>query len=166
MESEKLSQKYSVRRLEKVDLNSILHLMSREPVFYRYHPPSPTEESILEDMAALPPGKTYTDKFYIGFWEQDSLIAVMDLILGYPGKHIGFIGFFMVDIAVQGHGVGSRIIQEVLEQLTLLGFREVQLGIDRGNPQSEHFWSRNGFTKTGREYTDDTVTYVYMKRNL
>lgn len=57
-----------------------------------------------------------------------------------------FIGFFMMNKALQGRGVGTALVSEVLAYLTALGFAAVQLGIDKENPQSNHFWRKNGFT--------------------
>jgi GNAT superfamily N-acetyltransferase len=53
--------------------------------------------SIRADMAALPPRKAVEDKYYLGFYEEDRLIAVMDLILGFPKEETAFVGFFMMN---------------------------------------------------------------------
>ena len=47
-----------------------------------------TVESILEDMEALPPNKGYEDKHYIGFFYEDTLAAVMNLIEHTTDTHI------------------------------------------------------------------------------
>lgn len=57
-----------------------------------------------------------------------------------------FIGFFMMNKSLQGRGVGTALVSEVLAYLTALGFAAVRLGIDKENPQSNHFWRKNGFT--------------------
>ena len=69
----------------------------------------------------------------------------MDLIDGYPGKDTAFIGFFMVRTAVQQFGIGSRIISDTADYLKKTGKTAIQLGIDKGNPQSTAFWKKNGF---------------------
>ena len=86
MEPGTLSSIFTVRRLQEKDTELIYKLCCKNKIFYQYHPPSPTREVILEDMAALPPGKDYKDKYYIGFFENGVLAAIMDLILGYPEK--------------------------------------------------------------------------------
>lgn len=106
-----------------------------------------TRESIIEDMKALPPGKTYEDKYYIGFFEGDVLVAMMDLILGYPSDEIAFIGLFMTNVQHQNKGVGSQVIREVCDELKQLGYQKVRLGVDKGNPQSHAFWKKNGFSQ-------------------
>lgn len=166
MEISNLSTRYSVRRLEKEDVNIIFDLCCKNEVFYQFHPPFVTKESIWEDIDALPPGKTYGDKFYIGFFDGDPLVAVMDLILNYPQERVAFIGFFMMNMDYQGRGVGTGIIQECTAYLAILGYRKVQLGIDKGNPQSKAFWTKNGFQLTGREVPNDFSAYLYMERTL
>ena len=69
----------------------------------------------------------------------------MDLILGYPADEIAFIGLFMTNIHDQNKGVGSNIIGDVCNYLGQLGYQKVRIGVDKGNPQSNSFWKKNGF---------------------
>ena len=85
------------------------------------------------------------DKYYVGFYEDKTLVAVMDLIDGYPYADIAYIGFFMMNPTYQGNQTGTAIISEVIDYLRSVGKAEVRLAIDRGNPQSTHFWKKNGF---------------------
>ena len=41
--------------------------------------------------------------------------------------------------------MGTAIIDEVIDYLKNTGKTSVQLAIDKGNPQSTHFWKKNGF---------------------
>ena len=86
MNIERLSSKFAVRYLTSDDVDIIYNLFAKNKLFYKYHPPFVSRESILEDMNALPPGKEARDKFYIGFFEKENLAAVMDLILDYPNE--------------------------------------------------------------------------------
>ena len=47
-------------------MDDILRLSESNPMFYEYCPPFVTRESILNDMKALPQGKTDAEKYYIG----------------------------------------------------------------------------------------------------
>ena len=85
------------------------------------------------------------DKYYVGYFKNEKLIAVLDLIDGYPKKDIVFIGFFMMDINIQKNGIGSAIVNELIKYLTTLEYKEVRLGWINGNLQAEHFWIKNGF---------------------
>lgn len=88
-----LSRDCTLQRLSQEDIPALLALCSGNPQYYRYHPPLPTAEGIREDLSALPPGKGPEDKYYFGFFRQDRLCAVMDLILGYPQPQTAFSAF-------------------------------------------------------------------------
>lgn len=104
-----------------------------------------TRKSIESDMMTLPDNIDIKDKYYVGYFKNEKLIAVLDLIDGYPKKDIVFIGFLMIDISVQKNGVGSAIVNELIDYLTTLKYKEVRLGWINGNLQAEHFWLKNGF---------------------
>lgn len=161
-----LSTCYTVRALLPEDAERVLPLLRGNEIFYHYHPPEPTLASICEDMAALPPGKTLQDKHYVGFFQGDALIAVMDLILDYPSPGTAMIGFFMVDISCQGRGTGTQIIAQTLEALAAQGMTKARLAIDEGNPQSRAFWLKNGFVLTGERISNDIAAYLPMERPL
>ena len=155
-----LSKKYEVRILDRNDVDLIYAMSCENKIYYQYHPPFVTKESIIEDMKALPPNKGYDDKYYIGFFEEDSLIANMDLILGYPTDQIAFIGLFMTNVHHQNKGVGSNIIQDVCNYLKQFGYKKVRIGVDKENPQSNSFWQKNGF------YVISTNEYNVMELTL
>ena len=151
MEPAGLSSRYGARRLCDSDVGAVYRLSAGNPIFYKYCPPCVTLESIREDMKVLPPGKSGEDKFYVGFFDGSMLTAVMDLILKYPNDETAFIGLFMVDSASQGKGTGTAIIEECLCFLKRQGLRRARLGFAKGNCQSEAFWTKNGFVRTGSE---------------
>ena len=161
------SPKYIVRPLTVADVDEILALCAGNGQFYRYHPPFATRESILEDMTALPPGKCEEDKHYLGFFDGEMLVAVLDLIERYPqDDNTAYIGFFMMKKERQGRGLGTVLIGELLDELRREKFCKVRLAVDRGNPQSRAFWEKNGFALTGEEFPHDDSAYLPMERAL
>ena len=160
MKIKDLSKTFYVRKLDKDDIEMIYDLSYKNHIYYQYHPPFVTRESILDDMKALPPGKSYDDKYYIGFFENDSLVAIMDLILDYPTKGIAFIGLFMTNIQYQHKGIGSNIISEITMSLKSLGYRKIRLGVDKVNPQSYSFWSKNNFNVVSED------KYILMELDI
>lgn len=161
-----LSPTYTVRRLTEEDGEAVYSLSLGNPLFFQYCPPAVTRAGILADMRALPPGMTPDDKYYLGFFQEDKLIAVMDLITNYPDTQTVFIGLFMMDKAEQGRGIGSAIIGGCARYLKSVGGRSIRLGVAKGNPQSEAFWRKNGFEPAGIEVDNGTYTAVVMRRGL
>ena len=160
-----LSNHFKVKKITEESCLEVLELCEGNPMYYQYCPPKPTKISICEDLKKLPPKKTLKDKFYIGFYEEDKLIAVMDLILAYPNEETIFIGFFMVEKSFQKKGIGSLIIQEVLSYLSQ-EYTFVRLGYVQNNQQSESFWLKNHFHPTGVVVKEEDYSIVVLERKL
>lgn len=165
MEIQSLSSTYKVSVLIQSDIPAILKLCSGNPKYYQHCPPAVTAASIKKDMQALPPGKVLEDKYYLGFWEDANLLAVMDLILKYPNNNTVFIGFFMMHADKQGEGIGSEIIKEVCTYLKK-EFSFIRLGYVKGNKQSESFWIKNSFQPTGIISHTENYDIVIMQKAL
>lgn len=166
MDYKLISKTYNIKILEDTNIDEIYELCKENKVFYKYCPPFVTKDTIKEDMNALPPNKTYIDKYYIGFYSCDSLIAVMDLILNYPNDKSVLVGFFMVDVKYQGRNIGSNIIKEFCEYMKSLGYVNVRLGYASGNKQSESFWLKNGFVSTGKSNKEPNYTINILNKTL
>ena len=163
------SKSYHVRMLTERDIPLILRLCEKNEQFYEHCPPFVTEESIRDDMCALPQRKMDEpqDKYYLGYFDDaEQLLAVMDFIDHYPTEQSCFIGFFMMEKDLQGTGVGTSIITELCACLMQWDYQYIRLGYVDGNEQSRSFWLKNQFTDTGlRDHTND-YTVVVMNRFL
>ena len=166
MQIELFSDKYKVHTLTNKNIDEIYNLQSQNVLFYEYCPPFVTRQAIQEDMRILPPGKVIEDKYYIGFYQDGKLIAIMDLIDGYPEKRIAYIGFFMTDTSVQNQGIGTEIIDHLCRHLCSLGYESVRLAWVKGNPQSEHFWLKNGFTPLMETTNNAAYEVILAERRL
>lgn len=140
-----LSDQYVVRALGNEDIDEILALCRENTQFYRYSEAEPEREQIISDMHITPPGVDASRKYYVGFYQDTELIAVMDIIDGYPTRETAYIGFFMMRLRLQGRRIGSAIIDEVKAYLRTAGKTAVRLAINKGNPQATRFWQKNGF---------------------
>ena len=161
----KFSTRYSVRRMTDSDADEILALCLKNDQYYRYCGRQPSRDLILRDLHITPPGTPAEAKYYVGFYDGDSLTAVMDLIEGYPESDAAFVGFFMMNRELQGRQIGTRIVQEVCAYLKEAGLKRVLLGIDKENPQSNHFWKKNGFFVI-REVEQEEGTILVAEKSL
>lgn len=162
---ERLSRTYRVRRLTEEDTAQILTLCRSNPLYYRHCGTEPNEADIRQDMTLLPPGAAPEDKYFLGYFCGDRLAAVLDLIDGYPSAETAYIGLFMVDGRLSGQGIGSRLVGELLEELRAAGFSRVRLAYQKANPQSTHFWTKNGFQPV-EEKPHPYGTMLVAVRNL
>ncbi|HGJ7213478.1 TPA: GNAT family N-acetyltransferase [Streptococcus pneumoniae] len=147
---DQLSKYYSCRILTEKDIPSILSLYESNPLYFQH---------------CLPEGKAKADKFFVGFWNGSDLVAVMDFVYAYPDEETVFIGLFMVDQAYQRKGIGSHIVTEALAYFAK-NFRKARLAYVKGNPQSQHFWEKQGFKSIGCEVKQELYTVVIAEQSL
>ena len=161
-----LAGAYTVRELTAADVPEMLRVAKSNPLFYQYMRPDPTEENLAADLTALPPRRTLADKHFFGWFEGETLVAMMDLIWRHPRPDMAFVGWFILDSAVQGKGLGRRLVSDVLAMLKGQGVTEVRLGRIEGNPQSERFWHACGFSENGLGYDTDGYHVIVMAKAL
>jgi RimJ/RimL family protein N-acetyltransferase len=141
----RINSHYKVRAITASDVDDVLKLYRQNPQFYQYTEAEPTRKQVLHDMTITPQGIKVKDKYFFGFFENRTLVAVMDLIDGYPKPEIAYIGLFMMNQDYQGRQIGTSIIGEATDYIWTTGKTAIRLAIDKGNPQSTHFWKKNGF---------------------
>ncbi len=162
----KLSARYRVRALCERDIGAVLAIYLENGLFFRYCAAKPTREQVLEDMTVTPPHTARSAKHFVGFFRQEELIAVMDLIDGYPQPDIAYLGLFMLKAAEQGKGHGGAILREAEAFLKAGGFRAIRLAINKGNPQATHFWQKNGYAILREVDKDGWGTLLEAEKTL
>jgi ribosomal protein S18 acetylase RimI-like enzyme len=160
-----LSNQYIIRRLNDSDTDDILDFCQKNTMYYQYCGAEISKDQVLNDLHITPPGVDIADKYYVGFFNGEEMVAVLDLIDGYPEPAIGYIGFFMMNVALQGKKIGSAIIQDVCSYLKQIGKTAIRLAIAKDNPQANHFWKKNGFTVI-KEVERDGWTILVAEKKL
>ena len=140
----KISKTYTVRMLNDEDLDSILKLCQGNTVFNQYWKEEPTKELLQDDMHSLPDGAEINNKYYMGLYKDNLLVAIMSYIDQWPTSDAGCLEFFMVDISFQGKGTGTSMLQEFFDYLKDIGRTRVVFGVVADNPQANNFLAKNG----------------------
>lgn len=99
---------------------------------------------------ALPPGKTYDDKFVWGLYSGDAMIGCADVIRGYPVRESAVIGLLLLAEPWQRRGLG-RAFAALLER-RIASWPEIErlrLGVVASNPGALAFWRKLGYRETG-----------------
>jgi predicted GNAT family N-acyltransferase len=75
----------------------------------------------------------------------------------------GHIGRMAVLKAVRGQGLGSAVLQALMQQAQQKGFVEVVLS---AQTHAQPFYVRHGFVPEGAEYLDANIPHVFMRKAL
>lgn len=138
---QELLPEYKIKKVSEEDYESLFNLESSNIDFYLCtQGRAVTYEEAINDTIELPPNTTQDQKFYIVFYDEDRLVAVMDYIENYPGKGIVWIGFFMVDANIKRKKLGTKIISAFENTLRKNNIQKMQLGCIDSNSVGMHFW--------------------------
>ena len=127
----------------------------------------PTLRNLTEVITDLPKGTGPENKHFVGFYdEEDRLIAILDLITGYPESDDAFIGWFMVDAGMQRQGIGSQIFADIRAAMKAQGYDHLELGCVKENTEAAAFWQSQGFAFSGREVEQNENIILVMERDI
>lgn len=157
---------YKVKKLKESDIECIYNLCKDNKTYYKYYKQQPTFENIKEIFNALPNNVTIKDKFFVGFYKDEKLIAILDLIRNFPKENNAYIGLFMIDKSMQNKGIGSQIIEKVFDLLKLQGINYIELAYIKENIEAKNFWLKNKFLYKNKITKLDNLTVVSMYREI
>ena len=147
-----------VRILHEEDVDCIYELCKTNPQYYVYCPPQVSKKSIAHDLQIFPKNSCMENKYYVGYFKNEELIAILDFIDAYPKKNTCFIGFFMVHAKYQHCGMGSKIMKDLLNYLDNR-YAEIHLGWMKENKKAKKFLEKHGFVVQKEE----NVVYAIRK---
>lgn len=160
------SSLYEIKSLTDIDIPELYEFCKANTKYYEYMKMQPTQENLRECLTELPPGCTPENKHFVGCYWNEKLVAVLDLITGYPNPETAYIGCFMVKKQMQGTGIGKQLMEELFALLRQNGFTYAELGCIKDNKEALAFWTRNGFISTGSEVDAGDYWIVCMKKDL
>ena len=162
-----LSTQYEVKRIREEDISAVYRLAKSNSKYYEYLRTVPTRESLTEVISALPDGTSPGSKYFVGFYNADDmLVAVMDLITGYPESDDAFIGWLMVDGEMHHRGIGSGIFADVRAAMKAAGYDYIALAVIKENEEALGFWKEQGFRQVEETVNSDGYEVYLLARDI
>jgi len=151
------------RLLVKEDFEDIQTFFDEIADFFNLHyglSPEPAEAQSL--FSALPEGKSYKDKFVIGFFNrEEKLIGILDAIRDYKTDGEWAIGLLALHPNARNRGLGSAVYHAFEEWVIGLGAQQFRLGVAEMNERAYSFWKRLGFEEIGKTSPQKHGNKVY-----
>ena len=143
-----LSTSHDVRTITPAEISDVYGLCKSNQKYYTRLHDAPTVESLTRIISCVPEGAAGNDKHFVGFYDGEQLVAVLELITGYPESNDAFIGWFMVDAMFQRQGIGSQIFADVRAAVAAQGYDYLSLFCEKENDTAIAFWKAQGFRET------------------
>jgi RimJ/RimL family protein N-acetyltransferase len=100
--------------------------------------------------SALPPNKTYEDKFLYGIYLEQRMIGCIDVIREFPSESTTHIGLLLIEESLhrRGYGQAAHALLEAVVK-SWIQFRMLRIGVVRTNEIALEFWHQLGYVETG-----------------
>ena len=157
---------YYTKVLNSEDVVDIFEILKTNQEYTQLIGEEASLTSAQNILADLPPDKTLEDKMVIGFYQQDKLVAIVDLVQDYPASQHIFLGLLIVDKRYQGQGKGSFILRGLLSAISKSGFSYCDIGVIDKNERAINFWRKNSFSRTGVAYNHQNYNVIMMSKHI
>jgi GNAT superfamily N-acetyltransferase len=144
-----------LRPIEPRDVEALQELIESDPGYTERvtgYPPGASDAQSL--LMGRPEGLAEEAKVVLGAFQDERLVAVVDLLRGYPNDHTAFIGLLEVHWKYQGAGLGTATYR-LTEQYVETSWKEIRTLrlaiVDTNAHVATGFWLRQGFEPTGEE---------------
>lgn len=144
-----------VREITPDDVDVVQALIESDPGYTERitgYPPGPADAQSL--LIMRPENLAEDAKVVLGAWEENELVAVVDLLRGCPNDSTAFIGLLEVHGNHQGRGVGATAYRLVAQYVgtSWPEVRTLRLAVvDTNAATAAGFWIKQGFEPTGEE---------------
>ena len=147
---------YHIVKVTEEQYNDVFQLEKSNPQYFSYEQDHElTYDECIKGILELPPNTSKDKKFFIGFYKDERLIAIMDYIEDYPSSKIAWIGLFMVHGELKGKGIGTEIIEKFKDATYKCNYISIQLGCIEENASAHSFWINQGFKEIRRVVTKE-----------
>ncbi|KRN89810.1 GNAT family N-acetyltransferase [Ligilactobacillus ceti] len=162
---------YQVRVLTDADQEQIFNLQKQHPNYHAtFQKATLTAEMVLADLTTLPPGCQMQQKFYLGIFKEEKLVAILDLVLGYPENQAVWLGLLMLDESELNHGLGTKIIQKVCQTLKREGYQSLGTAVAVDQVAALNFFMQQEFVlvaeQTIENHDQKPVSIVILVKEL
>lgn len=136
-----LLPQFNIRYFNQSDYPQLYSFMKNNSDYFRCvsgHPAAYDE--VVSGISEMPPAVLPNQKHYIGIWEGDILIAVIDFIEKYPSPEYIYIGLFIINNSLHKKGIGKSIFEALKISAQKCGFSKLRLGCVTDNISGMSFW--------------------------
>jgi GNAT superfamily N-acetyltransferase len=146
---------FTVRALDIGDVPALRALFDADPEFFRDI--NGRDIPVEEIRTAIPPGRSADDKFLFVLDQGGRVEGIIDLIRGYPERHIWHLGFVFLSKRVRGGGQGRRCLHALYDWTRGQGGTVMRLGVVEPNAKARHLYATEGFVLETTREVDPSV---------
>lgn len=161
---------YQVRELTHENDAQIYALQKANQAFFSlFMDHHLTHQEAVADLDSVATQAKADQKYYLGFFDHDKLVASLDLTIDYPGPKIVWIGQYLTDPQAVTDDQKTALLTQVLKTLRQLATQTVQLILPKRDVTDQKFYETLKFeavSETKAPLAGNSVDVVIYQRQL
>ncbi len=157
---------FSARLLEKnQDLDLVENFFRHNKDYYENNSTMKSDKKSGEFIFNfIPANKTIEDKFIIGLFDNNSLIALFNLIQNFQEENQWTMGEFAIDLDYRHKGIGNKLLKGIEELLLTLRVNSLIMFVNQNNSAGVKFLTKNSFTEVRRAPDGDIMMIKKLEK--
>ncbi|QMU07140.1 acetyltransferase [Levilactobacillus suantsaii] len=140
----------TVRALTHADDDLIYEFQAQHPEYFGHFQDHPvTRREAVQDVEDVPLNATADQKAYLGVFDHDRLVLIVDLIIDYPLPSLVWLGLWLPDKQLSRAQQGE-LYQSLVQTLLTVDAVQLQLSVFMGDRDAPTFWTDQGLTQVQR----------------
>lgn len=163
---------FSTRLLGPPDLVAIQSLFEKCHDYFQISTGTvPQSDEAQRALVAGPAAKSVNDKRVVGVFDgQDSLVGLMDAIMGWPSEGCWTLGMLLLDPEVRGAGLGSAALAAFESWAKSLAAEKLRTALVSDHTRGLEFAGSKGFVEisrsTGVRLGSRTAEIIFLEKGL
>lgn len=130
----------TVRPLTHADDDLIYAFQAAHPAYFNHFQDHPvTRNEAIQDVTDVPMNAMPDQKAYLGIFQGDQLVVLVDLIIDYPLPSLVWLGMWMTDDQLATEQAADYY-RSLVAKLRAAGAVQLQLSVFMGDREMKRFW--------------------------
>ncbi|HJE87315.1 acetyltransferase [Levilactobacillus brevis] len=130
----------TVRPLTHADDDLIYAFQAAHPAYFNHFQDHPvTRNEAIQDVTDVPMNAMPDQKAYLGIFQGDQLVVLVDLIIDYPLPSLVWLGMWMTDDQLATEQAADYY-RSLVATLRAAGAVQLQLSVFMGDREMKRFW--------------------------
>lgn len=133
---------------QATDTAAVADLFQRATDYVLLESGQPPDGSQTEDFfTGAPAGIDPTTKLHLGYDLDSQLVAMAEILFGFPNPDDAYLGLLLIDPAHRGKRLGQQMLDQVCTAAKAKGATRILIAVLEENTKGHRFWSKMGFTE-------------------
>lgn len=163
MQEFNLENDYKIKSLTIENIKLVEVLCKKSSDYYILHDGIlPSTKEVKEIFTAIPPNKSYDDKFVLGIFDySNELIGIIDIVKDFPIIGEWMLGLMLIEPEARGNRLGKIVHKSLVAWAKKLGAKSFRIGVIEYNYKGINFWSTLGYTRI-KEVNMDFIAKTHI----